>query len=85
MHVSFLHRYHINKTTSTAIDNIFMDKAKNSDYTIEPIINGLSDHDGQELILHNIKIIDKKTQFTVKRLINNTTIAQFKSNLSYES
>ena len=62
-----------------------MDKAKNSDYTIEPIINGLSDHDAQELILHNIKIIDKKTQFTVKRLINNTTIAQFKLNLSYES
>ena len=62
-----------------------MEKAKNSDYTIVPINNGLSDHDAQELILHNIKIIDKKTQFTVKRLINNTTIAQFKSNLSYES
>ena len=42
-----------------------MDKAKNSDYTIEPTINGLSDNDAQELILHNIKIIDKKTQFTV--------------------
>ena len=55
----------ITKTTSTAIDNIFMDKAKNSDYTIEPTINGLSDNDAQELILHNIKIIDKKTQFTV--------------------
>jgi hypothetical protein len=61
-----------------------MDKAKNNSHTIEPIINGLSDHDAQELTLHNIKI-DKKTQPTVKRLINNTTIAQFKLNLSYES
>jgi hypothetical protein len=31
-----------------------------------------------------MKIINQKTQFTVKRLINNTTIAQFKLNLSYE-
>jgi hypothetical protein len=75
----------ITKTTSTTTDNIFMDKAKNYSYTIEPIINGLLDHDAQELTLHNIKIIDKKTQPTVKRLINNTTIAQFKLNLSYES
>ena len=75
----------ITKNTSTAIDNIFIDKTKNSDYTIEPIIKGLSDHDAQELVLHNIKIINKKPQFTVKRLINNTTIAQFKLNLSYEN
>ena len=75
----------ITKNSSTAIDNIFIDKTKNSDYTIEPIIKGLLDHDAQELVLHNIKIINKKTQFTVNRLINNTTIAEFKLNLSYES
>ena len=75
----------ITKNTSTATDNIFIDKTKNSDYTIEPIINSLSDHDVQELVLHNIKIINQKPQFTVNRLINNTTIAQFKLNLSYES
>ena len=75
----------ITKYTSTAIDNVFIDKTKNSDYTIEPIINGLSDHDAQELVLHNIKIIKQKTQFIVNRLINNTTIAQFKVNLSYEN
>jgi exonuclease III len=50
----------ITKNTSTAIDNIFIDKTKNSDYTIEPIINGLSDHDAQVLVLHNIKIINQK-------------------------
>jgi hypothetical protein len=74
----------ITKNTSTAIDNIFIDKTNNSNYTIEPIINGLSDHNAQELVLQNIKIINQETQFTVKWLINNTTIAQFKLNLSYE-
>jgi len=75
----------ITKNTSTAIDNIFIDKTKNSDYTVESIINGLSDHDAQELVLHNTKIINQKPQFTVKRLINNNTIVQFKLNLSYEN
>ena len=75
----------ITKNTFTAIDNIFIYKTKNSDYTIEAIINGLSDHDAQELVLHNIKIINQKTQFTVNRLINNTAIAQFKLNLSHDS
>jgi len=75
----------ITKYTSTAIDNIFIDKTKNSDYTIEPIVNRLSDHDAQELVLHNIKIINQKTQFIVGRLINNATTAHFKLNLSYES
>jgi hypothetical protein len=75
----------ITKNTSTAIDNIFIDKTKNNDYTIEPTINGLSDHDAQVLVLHNIKIINQETPFTIKRLINSDTIAQFKLNLSYES
>jgi hypothetical protein len=75
----------ITKNTSTATYNIFIEKTKNSDYTSEPIINGLSDHDAQELVLHNIEIINQKTQFTVKRLINNATVAQIKLNLSYES
>ena len=49
----------ITKNTSTAIDNIFIDKTKKSDYTVEPIINGSSDHDAQELVLHNIKVINQ--------------------------
>jgi endonuclease/exonuclease/phosphatase family metal-dependent hydrolase len=56
----------ITQNISTAIDNIFIDKTKNSDYTIEPIINGLSDHDVQELVLHNIKIINKKNSIYYK-------------------
>ena len=75
----------ITDNTSTAIDNIFIDKTKNNDYTIEPVINSRSDHDAQVLVLHNIKIINQETPFARKRLINSDTIAQFKVNLSYES
>ena len=58
----------ITDNTSTAIDNIFIDKTKNNDYTIEPVINGLSDHDAQVLVLHNIKIINQETPLDRKRL-----------------
>jgi exonuclease III len=41
----------VTKHSSTAIDNIFMNTATNSNYSIESFINGLSDHDAQILIL----------------------------------
>jgi hypothetical protein len=31
----------------TTIDNIFIDKVKYKNYSINPLINGLSDHDAQ--------------------------------------
>ena len=43
----------ITKNSSTAIDNIFINKVKHSNYCIESFINGLSDHDAQILVLHN--------------------------------
>jgi exonuclease III len=46
----------INNSSSTATDNIFIDKIKNTDYSVIPITNGLSDHDAQLKILHNTDI-----------------------------
>jgi exonuclease III len=46
----------INDCSYTAIDNIFIDKFKNTNFTIKLLPNELSDHDAQILILHNIKI-----------------------------
>ena len=37
----------ISNISWTTIDNIFIDKNKNKDYSIIPIWNGLSDHDAQ--------------------------------------
>ena len=36
-----------NNTTSTAIDNVFINKFKHVNYKIYSLINGLSDHDAQ--------------------------------------
>jgi arginine deiminase len=70
---------------STAIDNIFIDIFKNTNYTIKPLPNGLSDHDAQIPTFHNIKIHNLKTHYYTKRLINEYTISEFKFNLSHES
>ena len=75
----------ISKYSPTIIDNIFIDQSKNMKFTIKPPLNGLSDHDAQILILHNLKIQNPKHQYSMRRLIDETTTAQFKINLSYES
>jgi len=75
----------INNCSSTAIDNIFIDKFKNTNFTINPLPNWLSDHDAQPQILHNINIQNLKAHNYTKRLINEFTISQFKLNPSYES
>ena len=70
----------ITGNTSTAIDNIFIDRIKNNDYTAEPMINGLSDHDAQILVLYNINVSNQETSFARRQIINSDTIAQFKVN-----
>ena len=64
----------ISNCSSTAIDNIFIDKFKNTNFTIKPLPSGLSDHDAQILILPNIKIQNLKAHHYTKRLINEFTI-----------
>ena len=44
------------KNSATAIDNIFIDNDSKNDYTLCPIMNGLSDHDTQLLILNKITL-----------------------------
>ena len=75
----------INNCSSTAINNIFIDKFKNTNFTINTLPNGLSDNVSQILILHNIKIQNLKAHHYTKRLINEFTLSEFKLNLSYES
>ena len=38
--------------SASIIDNIFIDASKNENYTICPLLNGLSDHDAQIIILN---------------------------------
>jgi len=75
----------INNCSSTTINNIFTDKFKNTNFTINPLPDGLSNHDAQTLILHNIKIQNLNAHHYTKRQIKEFTISEFKLNLSYES
>ena len=74
-----------NNCSSTAIDNILVGKFKNTNFTIDPLPDGLLDHDAQILILCNIKIQNLKAHNYTKRLINEFTISEFTLNLSYKS
>jgi hypothetical protein len=75
----------ITDSTSTAIDNFFIDKGKNVNYSISPIYNGLSDHDAQLLVLNEVTISNHNPYSIRIQLINESTIAQFKLNLTYVS
>jgi exonuclease III len=75
----------ISNYSSTAIDNMFIDKFKDASFTIKPLPTGLSDHGAQILILHDIKIQNLKAYYYTKRLINGLTISEFQLNLSCES
>jgi hypothetical protein len=44
----------IQNNSYSIIDNIFINTSKFINYTVYPIINGLSDHDAQNLVIRNI-------------------------------
>lgn len=44
----------IQNNSQSAIDNIFINTFKFSSFSVYPIINGLSDHDTQCIVIHNI-------------------------------
>jgi hypothetical protein len=73
----------INVTTTSAIDNIFLDISRFEDHSVCPFINDLSDHDGQ--------IVKIKTVFqtctdriNIVRKVNIYTISDFLHKLSNE-
>jgi exonuclease III len=45
----------IQNYSNTAIDNVFIDSSRKEHISIEPVINGLSDHDTQLLVIKNIE------------------------------
>jgi hypothetical protein len=75
----------IQNNSYSIIDNIFINTSKFTTYTVYPIINGLSDHDAQNLIIRNIFNQHDNRSYYYKREINDATIAEFNNKLSYES
>jgi hypothetical protein len=46
----------IQNSSNSAIDNIFIDSSRLEHISIKPVINGLSDHDAQLLVIKNITL-----------------------------
>jgi hypothetical protein len=59
-------------------DNIFIDHSRN-----DPVIDGLSDHDGKLVAVKNIEsnLLDHNCE-KLSRLMNNDTAKEFKTHLS---
>jgi hypothetical protein len=69
----------------TAIDNVFIDTSTIGKYDLYSLINGLSDHDTQLLILNNGQKKEKECHTYFKRKISKYTIADFQLKLSHET
>jgi hypothetical protein len=67
-----------------ARDNVFIDISTIGNYELYPLINGLSNHDAQMLILNKGQKKEKECYTYTKRKINKYIIADFQLNLSYE-
>ncbi|XP_023702159.1 uncharacterized protein LOC111861650 [Cryptotermes secundus] len=74
----------ISNNSCTLIDNIYINTHRH-EYSVHPVINGLSDHDAQAITLNNISIPVPKHVSTYTRNINNYSISQFTCLLSYEN
>ena len=81
--VEFPTRFGLN--SQTAIGIVFINTFTIGKYDLYPLINGLSDHDTQLLILNTGQRAEKECYTYIKRKINKYTIAYFQLKLSYET
>jgi len=72
----------ITNISTSLIGNIFIDVSSN--YTIQPHINGLSDHDAQLLVLEKFAPTISSYETNYIRNINQCTLAEFHFLLSWE-
>jgi hypothetical protein len=57
---------------------------KHENYSVSPLINGLSDYGVQLLSLFNITIPDDKEEFYFSRRISKLSLDEFQTSLRYE-
>jgi hypothetical protein len=75
----------IRNDSRTTIDNIFVDSIRFSSSSTSPVINGLSDHDAQYLMINNIAAASNLIPLKQRtRKVNNETIVQFQLLLESE-
>ena len=75
----------IYNNSHTMIDNIFINKFKNENYSVYSLINSLSDPDAQVLSLSNIILPDDRSEFYSYRKISKHSLNEFQTSLSYKA
>jgi len=74
----------ISNNSCTLMDSICINTYSH-EFSVHPLVNGLSDHDAQIITLSNILISDPRHVFSFSRKINNNSISIFLYLLSYEN
>ena len=75
----------IGPSSSSTIDNVFIDNSYLNKYDIAPVINGLSDHDAQLLTLQILQKHINNQHVYYKRAINQFNVAEFQLKFTYET
>jgi hypothetical protein len=65
----------------SAIDNIFIDYSRLGAFNVTPILNSLSDHDAQLVIIHDIALPFSSNNYIKKRKIYKFSLADFNCEL----
>jgi hypothetical protein len=71
-------------TSKTAIDNIFIDYSRIEKCELSPMYNGISDHDAQLVLIHDITIFSHSKRSRTKRKIYKSSLLNFSLSLSTE-
>ena len=71
--------------SQSAIDNIFINTFKFNSFTVYPIINDLSDHDAQCILIHNMSEQNSHSNFYFNQKTDKASIRDFNTKLSYET
>ena len=73
------------KNSISLIDNIFIDNSHSGKYWVYPIINALSDHDAQILIIKTNGLQIRNNRITTRRIFSDQNVINFKMQLSFET
>jgi hypothetical protein len=73
----FIFLTRLQNKSATANDSIFIDTSKFPNYVVSPIYNGLSDHDGQLIMLSDIDIKIQNPKFKIIRRIDTYSVLDF--------
>jgi hypothetical protein len=73
----------IQNNSCSAIDNIFIDYSRLGTFRIDSVCNGLSDHDAQLILIHDINVPSYPNDILHKRKVNKFSLANY--NLNFET